>query len=526
MCLKDKRLIVWLLSMVMFIGGLMLWSQSAQAAMATLGGTYYSTPIPSRVPGTDLGSSVTTNPTVSNIKADGTVSNGGGNRVTSSTTSISFMLKGSIKLSDSKASLKSVGIDVLATVGGDKSAAKKSVLTKAATETSASGASFTFPTSGTTYTASVDLSSIEDDMPLYIAYKFTTGTETNYYCVAILSNTTAMNPQLADASTGDSLTNQTTHILAGDQNDGSYSANGSKAVLTVNDGAKTFTSTFGTTSSYATTVFDLGDTKLIGGSTVKLRESNQFGDYGTYTTTVKKDPAITSDTDKLSVLPDDVSELKDMSDSDVLAWLIKKANVVGKDGDTGSTDGIDIKSATTDLASKLTGLANGDSTTIDLYAVNASGIKSTTLTLTVTKNAGSLSLSGVTGNLDFGSKLEIPTKTTTFAPSGDWGVTVDDTRTVGASWKLMATATPLTTTSGTAHTLAGDLVYRAGDGSADQVLTDKSVEVANGQRQSGSTTTKVTTDWTSSKGILLKVAPSTYAGDYSGEVDWTLQDAP
>jgi len=521
MRMNYQKLLSFVFMLVTLVGsGWLLDNQHAEAAAVQLGGSYYAASTVNRVPGTGVGSTINTYPTVTSIKADTAVSNGGGYRVTSATKTITVVLSGNMTLpSGSGETFKSVTMDVLATVDGNKTGDKKSVLTSALTPKTITG---TTASASGTYTMNVDLSQIKGDMPLYIAFNFSTSESVNnYYSVAILSNdTTTLKPDLADATTGLGLTTKTTSILTGDTS-GNSSVAGNAVDLTFN--GTTLTGALkDSVGSYSPYTFDLGSNKLVAGSTVTLKESNAFGDYGVKTATVADDPpVISSDTTSLSLLPDDDNDVSSLSDGDFVAWLVKKANIVGKDATTGSSDGITIKSDTTGLASIIKGLADGDSTTIDVYAANSNGTKSDTLSITITKQPGTLSFGTVSTDIGFGS-ITIPNSETLYAPTSSWNVTVDDTRATGSTWALSASATAMKNAD-KSRTLKGNLVYQ--DGSSKTVMTNNSTPIMTGTKASGTDTTNVTSDWSATtKGILLDAQSGIYADSYSGTVNWTLSD--
>lgn len=507
--------------MTIFSSSWLFSNQHAEAAVQ-LGGTYYTTPMSSRVPGTGSGSALSSYPTLASVKADTAVTNNGGYRVTSATKTITVVLSGSMKLSGSGETFKSVTMDVLATVDGNKNGAKKSIVTSAATVKTISG---TMASVGGTYTMGVDLSQIKGDMPLYIAYKFNTSATTdNYYYVAILTNsTTLLKPDMADADTLSDLTTKTKNVLVGDTSGNASGGNVGGNTVALSFNGITLTNAFPASYSGPITM-SLGSNKFVGGSTVTLKESNQFGDYGIKMVTITDDPPIIlSDTTSISLLPDEVSDVSNLSDSDFIAWLVKKANIVGKNASTESSDGITIKSDTTGLADIIKNLADGDSTTIELYAENNSGIKSdNTLTITITKQPGTLSFGTVSSDIGFGS-ITISNSETLYAPTSSWNVTVNDTRETGSTWTVSASATPMMSTTTLGRTLKGNLVYR--DGSSKIELTSNSIPIMSGTKAGGSDITNVTSDWSgTTKGILLDALSGIYADSYNGTVNWTLSD--
>lgn len=261
---------------------------------------------------------------------------------------------------------------------------------------------------------------------------------------------------------------------------------------------------------------------LSGKTTVTVTESNDAGDSGTATADVEqKSLNIASDKTTADTYPDDLADLS--SDSDVIAWLVKNAGITSTYSDSSSTDSVTYASDTTGLAATLKGLGDGATMSIPVYAKDSSGLKSDPLTITVTNHAGVLQFGTISSDIGFGS-LEIPTSETIFQPTSAWNVNVSDTRTAGSNWSVYATATPLTSTTVSTRTLAGNLVYQ--DGSNKTVLTNASTLIASGTKVAGTTDTAITSDWSTTKGIMLDVKPSVYADSYQGSVDWSLQDTP
>ncbi|POD89049.1 hypothetical protein S101258_00221 [Lactiplantibacillus plantarum subsp. plantarum] len=116
----------------------------------------------------------------------------------------------------------------------------------------------------------------------------------------------------------------------------------------------------------------------------------------------------------MDVYPGDLDSLT--SDSAVVAWLVKQAGIVATNPDS-ATDTITYATQETGLASKLSALAVGGSTTINVYGKGSSGLQSDAKTITtVTMRDGTLSLGTPPASLTFGS-LTIPFKETLYQPT-------------------------------------------------------------------------------------------------------------
>ena len=104
-------------------------------------------------------------------------------------------------------------------------------------------------------------------------------------------------------------------------------------------------------------------------------------------------------------------------------------------------------------------------------------------------------------------------------------ITVTDTRGKGNSWQLSAKLkTEFTNDNG--KTLPNALVYKENS-------SEKTITTANSQLIASKTTTKriditdVSANWSNNQGLFLKVnAGEAVTGEYTGVIEWTLNDAP
>ncbi|WP_203641999.1 hypothetical protein [Levilactobacillus andaensis] len=167
---------------------------------------------------------------------------------------------------------------------------------------------------------------------------------------------------------------------------------------------------------------------------------------------------------------------------------------------------------------------------------NDSGLKkgANTLTLTATDDAtGHESTAGEVilnvGELDWGivndnSSFKDTTLTgigQTVPRNADWHVEVNNQS--GANWKMMAAlTTPFANQSGK---LAGNLIYQPAVGEPE-LMSEQPVAVADRSTDPGNVTTDIcTTNWKADTGMLLKVNGGATAGDYQGQITWTLVNA-
>ncbi|AKP63939.1 hypothetical protein ABN16_02300 [Levilactobacillus koreensis] len=168
---------------------------------------------------------------------------------------------------------------------------------------------------------------------------------------------------------------------------------------------------------------------------------------------------------------------------------------------------------------------------------NDSGLKkgANTLTLTATDDVtGDESTSGEVilnvGELDWGvvndnSSFKDTTLTgigqLTVPRNDDWHVEVNNQS--GADWKMMAAlTTPFANQSGK---LAGYLVYQPAAG-APELMSEQTVTVADQTTNPGNGNTDIcTANWRPDTGMLLKVNGGATAGNYQGQITWTLVNA-
>lgn len=106
---------------------------------------------------------------------------------------------------------------------------------------------------------------------------------------------------------------------------------------------------------------------------------------------------------------------------------------------------------------------------------------------------------------------------------GNWDILVNDGREAGpdSKWSLSASTSGLTSSG---NKFNGDMIFRNSNG-VENVLTGNNVNIASGvKNQTGQQITNIASDWDNSDGIFLRSNGLTPAGQYSGEIDWTLSD--
>ncbi|KRO27996.1 Ig-like domain-containing protein [Lactiplantibacillus fabifermentans] len=516
-----RRLVVSLIILL----GLVSWDTvSAQAAASgTTGSASYTNTSGTRLIGF-------TGYTLSNYIQFSAVSanNVENNRVTKYTTEIYATVDSSYKvLNTSNFTFSKAYLDVFDPNG-------KSLLTGTPTYATVSGSKVTFPT--TKQTLKVDLSKLGTkalQLPIYVGVSFTpTVTNTDgsamwfAYGFGKFSGDATVQNALADV----------TQVNASDQQlTGTAEPNSTVSVTLTVDGAdQTFTAVTGADGKY-TIALGKPLTQLGNPSNVTVTESNDMGDTKSATASVNQSyPVLSATNSTLTLTPDDLTDLTNASDATVIAWIVKQAGIVAKDSTTNAIDSdATFNSTTSGLADKLAALADGASLSVPIGATSNGTAAPTPLTITITKDNGTLKFTSVSDTLDYGS-LQVPSKTTLFAPASAVAVTIADTRAAGSPWTVTATASVLTANDGSQKQLNGQLMYVDSTGAA-QSLTS-AVPVASGTRSKGVNSVNVTNDWatqsnTAAKtGIYLQAQPNIYTGangtTYKGTVDWSLEDTP
>ena len=92
-----------------------------------------------------------------------------------------------------------------------------------------------------------------------------------------------------------------------------------------------------------------------------------------------------------------------------------------------------------------------------------------------------------------------------------------------SKWELMAESDGLYSKKDD-RKFNGSLVFKNEDGTVE--LSGEETRIASGKKATANATIDVSKDWTVDDGILLKNNGFNLAGDYTGEIEWTLRDAP
>ncbi|MBC2310537.1 leucine-rich repeat domain-containing protein [Listeria booriae] len=143
-------------------------------------------------------------------------------------------------------------------------------------------------------------------------------------------------------------------------------------------------------------------------------------------------------------------------------------------------------------------------------------------TTNVSVQTSILELGNMPDSINFGTH-KITSTTQLYKPTEDWSIQVNDTRATKTPWRL-SVATPNKMQGSSGHTLSEGLIYKSENGT-ETTLSNQYLDVY--QYTPNNTDTQVNITWPENAGIFLKVkAGEGYAESYSGELDWTLTDAP
>jgi len=157
---------------------------------------------------------------------------------------------------------------------------------------------------------------------------------------------------------------------------------------------------------------------------------------------------------------------------------------------------------------------------VSVYAVDDTGRKSNIEVVNVNVT-GKLSFMSVTENVSF-ENMKVPNQPTYSKRNDDWDILVKDTRGLGSSWRLTATLMEEFSDS-QGHFLRDALKFVNEDGIETTMALGAATNVYEMITQDEQ---NVSVNWESDKGILLKIDPFVYIGNYTGKINWNLIDAP
>jgi len=136
---------------------------------------------------------------------------------------------------------------------------------------------------------------------------------------------------------------------------------------------------------------------------------------------------------------------------------------------------------------------------------------------------GQVQFTNATGQLDFIEQLTGRAQDV-FAQPG-FSLAVSDTRRNG-SWTLQAQTEPLVETQSN-QKLAGELIYKTAGGTIP--LSNVARPILQHTNAGADSVTNVTDDWQNSaekqRGLFLHLSGGAVAGNYQGEILWSLLDA-
>lgn len=162
-----------------------------------------------------------------------------------------------------------------------------------------------------------------------------------------------------------------------------------------------------------------------------------------------------------------------------------------------------------------------DTNTLEVYVGDPAANMTPTSKVIIAKK-GALSLT-VNKAYEFGS-INDSSASRLISRKGNWDIMVNDGREAGpdSTWNLSASTSDLTSDT---NKFNGNMVFRNSNG-VESILTGNNlVNIANGvKNQTGQQTTNIASNWDDSDGIFLRSNGLTTAGNYSGEINWTLAD--
>ncbi|WP_338215750.1 lectin-like domain-containing protein [Companilactobacillus muriivasis] len=211
-----------------------------------------------------------------------------------------------------------------------------------------------------------------------------------------------------------------------------------------------------------------------------------------------------------------------VTNSDVSVYAKLKGNGTNSDTDLSTTTLSDSDSSGKLNFKVPADKLNEQSNTLEVYVMDKYGNLSNTSKVIIAKD-GSLSLT-VNNDYKFKNMNQI-SASRLISRSGDWDITVNDSREVSAAntWKLSVSTGGLYN-GGTPFN--GDIVYLS-SGGIESTMNDNDVDIANGVKtQVGEQDTDISKSWNSTSGIFLRSKGLSPAGKYSGVINWTLSDTP
>lgn len=157
---------------------------------------------------------------------------------------------------------------------------------------------------------------------------------------------------------------------------------------------------------------------------------------------------------------------------------------------------------------------------VEVYAIDDSGRKSNVETVTIHVR-GQLVFTNAAENISF-EPGKIASQPSLSTRNPDWDIRVKDTREQGSSWRLSATlAEPFTDDRG--HELKDALIFVDENGNETTMEPGIAADVYTHVTQDDQ---EISIDWEENRGILMKINPYAYAGNYTGLIRWDLVDAP
>jgi hypothetical protein len=158
---------------------------------------------------------------------------------------------------------------------------------------------------------------------------------------------------------------------------------------------------------------------------------------------------------------------------------------------------------------------------VKFYVVDNLGNKTNVITKQINVG-GTVQFGSVSPQLNF-KTMNLTSPNEIIPRMNNWQIDVIDSREKGSSWSVQANASKLTD-SKTHQEFDGALIYRDPTGKVSYLNND--LTIAENSKDNDDTQEKsITENWNSQDGILLLSNSQNKAGNYSGEINWSLIDS-
>lgn len=160
--------------------------------------------------------------------------------------------------------------------------------------------------------------------------------------------------------------------------------------------------------------------------------------------------------------------------------------------------------------------------TVTVYVVGKDGSQSETDSVLL-HLSGALSFKATPPAKAQFSTTKIPNQATFVKRASAWEITIEDTLGKDSQWRLDATLQDEFKDATTNKVLKNGLVFVDEKGNENPLSPGEAAEIATGKVDSE---VDFPIKWQDNQGLLMKVDSGSFAGNYTGTIDWTLIDAP